>query len=117
MKKRRENDREGRQAKLALARLERQLADASLSPESLSSSFKEYLAVKLQKKAGALTFFDAEPALLALQADPALVLEVKELLTRFETWQYAGANNTVKDMEQIRAKTLDVARRLEAYFP
>jgi hypothetical protein len=117
MKKRRENSHERRQTKLALAKLERQLADASLSPESLSSSLKEYLAVKLQKNAGALTFLDVEPALLALQADAALVGEVEELLTRFETWEYAGANSMVKDIEQIRAKTLAVARRLEVYFP
>ncbi|MBU4263328.1 MAG: BatD family protein [Proteobacteria bacterium] len=117
MKSRKENGREKRQARHALATLERQLASPALSAENLSFALKEYLAVKLDKKAGALTFHDVEPALAALRVDAALVLEVRELLTRFETWQYAGQNGTAPDIEQFRARTLAAARSLEAYFP
>jgi hypothetical protein len=117
IKKRRENGSGRRRVKLALAQLERQLADSSLSPEGLSSSLKDYLAVKLDKKAGALTFHDVEPALLERGVDAALVAEVEELLTRFEAWRYAGQTGAGPDIERIRAKTLAVARRLEGYFP
>ncbi|MFZ5772749.1 MAG: BatD family protein [Thermodesulfobacteriota bacterium] len=117
LKNRRENNREQRQTRHALARLERQLAAASLTPEGLAAALKEYLAVKLHKKAGALTFLDVEPALTALQVDETLRQEVRELLSRFETWQYAGLPGTAGDLAQIRARTLDAARRLEAYFP
>lgn len=116
MKKRKENGSDRRRVKLALAQLERQLADASLSPEGLASSFKEYLAVKLDKKAGALTFHDVEPALRKRGVDTALVAEVEELLTRFEAWRYAGLGGVATDLALIRGKTLDTARRLEAFF-
>lgn len=116
MKNRKENGREKRQTRHALATLEHQLAAPALSAGNLSFALKEYLAVKLDKKAGALTFHDVEPALVALRVDTALVLEVRELLTRFETWQYAGQNGTAPDIEQFRVRTLAAARRLEAYF-
>jgi hypothetical protein len=116
MKNRKENGREKRQTRHALATLEHQLAAPALSAGNLSLALKEYLAVKLDKKAGALTFHDVEPALAVLRVDAALVLEVRDLLTRFETWQYAGQNGTAPDIEQFRVKTLAAARRLEAYF-
>lgn len=112
--KRRRDTSELLKTKHALNKLEKRLGGTPLSPQVLADALRQYLAVKLHKKAGTLTFIDLEPVLQEQQIDQELLLELKALLNTFETWQYSGQSIEVKDVEQIRSRTLLAARRLDA---
>lgn len=100
----------------ALAELRRALAVPDLSPDTLSLAARNYLAAKLDKKAGALTFGDVAPLLEARGVAREVLAELGRLMEQCESLRYAGGAFAGLDSGEMKERLLRLAQQVDSHF-
>lgn len=114
--RRRGHDPARKRARQALAELRRDLANPDLSPDTLSLAARNYLAAKLHKKAGALTFGDVAPLLEARGVAREVLAELGRLMEQCESLRYAGGAVSGLDSGEMKERLLRLAQQVDSHF-